>query len=164
MGNLIRVLSRDIDGSAGNFFLDFESKMHSHARTRARTVFDVCAPTDAQPTEAESMVWVQVNEVLTEAQVILAELQAYRGAGEEIRQVTRRTRHTHNIAIKTRQSAGSDPATLRRPSVHLAPPGWKVLLGEHGKGRSKKTKHGYDPKDGFLLLLFFLLFFFFQQK
>ncbi|XP_075875985.1 CYFIP-related Rac1 interactor B-like [Nelusetta ayraudi] len=65
MGNLIRVLSRDIDGSAGNFFLDFEN---------------------AQPTEAESAVWVQVNEVLTEAQVILTELQTYRGAGEEIRQ------------------------------------------------------------------------------
>lgn len=45
------------------------------------------------------MVWEQVNEVLTEAQVILVELQAYRGAGEEIRQVTWRTthntRHTH---------------------------------------------------------------------
>ncbi len=26
MGNLIKVLSRDIDNNAGNFFLDFESK------------------------------------------------------------------------------------------------------------------------------------------
>ncbi|CAB1325679.1 unnamed protein product [Coregonus sp. 'balchen'] len=65
MGNLIKVLTRDIDNNAGNFFLDFEN---------------------AQPTEAERAVWEQVNEVLMEALAILDDLQSYNGAGEEIRQ------------------------------------------------------------------------------
>ncbi|XP_037837949.1 CYFIP-related Rac1 interactor B [Kryptolebias marmoratus] len=65
MGNLIRVLTRDIDNNAGNFFLDFEN---------------------AQPSESETAMWEKVNQVLTEAQVILEDLQTYRGAGEEIRQ------------------------------------------------------------------------------
>ncbi|XP_013855868.1 protein FAM49B, partial [Austrofundulus limnaeus] len=65
MGNLIKVLTRDIDNNAGNFFLDFEN---------------------AQPSESETEVWEKVNQVLMEAQVILQDLQTYRGAGEEIRQ------------------------------------------------------------------------------
>ncbi|XP_034039216.1 protein FAM49B-like [Thalassophryne amazonica] len=64
MGNLIKVLTRDID-NGGNFFLDFEN---------------------AQPSPSEMEVWEKVNQVLTEAQVILDDLQAYGGAGEEIRQ------------------------------------------------------------------------------
>lgn len=36
--------------------------------------------------------WEKVNQVLTEAQVILEDLQSYRGAGEEIRQVRLSTR------------------------------------------------------------------------
>ncbi|XP_008401084.1 protein FAM49B-like [Poecilia reticulata] len=65
MGNLIKVLTRDIDNNAGNFFLDFEN---------------------AQPSQSETEVWEKVNQVLTEAQVILEDLQTYKGAGEEIRQ------------------------------------------------------------------------------
>ncbi|XP_040002176.1 CYFIP-related Rac1 interactor B-like isoform X1 [Xiphias gladius] len=65
MGNLIKVLTRDIDNNGGNFFLDFEN---------------------AQPSQSETAVWERVNQVLTEARVILDDLQAYRGAGEEIRQ------------------------------------------------------------------------------
>ncbi|KAM9719262.1 CYFIP-related Rac1 interactor B-like isoform 1-T2 [Menidia menidia] len=65
MGNLIKVLTRDIDNNGGNFFLDFEN---------------------AQPSDSETEVWEKVNQVLTEARVILDDLQAYRGAGEEIRQ------------------------------------------------------------------------------
>uniref|UniRef100_A0A8C6PAW2 Family with sequence similarity 49 member Ba n=1 Tax=Nothobranchius furzeri TaxID=105023 RepID=A0A8C6PAW2_NOTFU len=65
MGNLIKVLTRDIDNNAGNFFLDFEN---------------------AQPSESETAMWEEVNQVLMEAQVILEDLQTYRGAGEEIRQ------------------------------------------------------------------------------
>ncbi|KAG7523642.1 hypothetical protein JOB18_001497 [Solea senegalensis] len=64
MGNLIKVLTRDIDNNGGNFFLDFEN---------------------AQPSQSEMVEWEKVNQVLTEAQVILEDLQAYRGAGEEIR-------------------------------------------------------------------------------
>uniref|UniRef100_A0AAQ5ZWC6 CYRIA/CYRIB Rac1 binding domain-containing protein n=1 Tax=Amphiprion ocellaris TaxID=80972 RepID=A0AAQ5ZWC6_AMPOC len=65
MGNLIKVLTRDIDNNGGNFFLDFEN---------------------AQPSQSETEVWEKVNQVLMEARVILDDLQAYRGAGEEIRQ------------------------------------------------------------------------------
>ncbi|XP_071623964.1 CYFIP-related Rac1 interactor A-like isoform X1 [Heliangelus exortis] len=43
-------------------------------------------PADAQPTEAETAVWNQVNAVLEEAQTVLAELQSYTGAGQEIRE------------------------------------------------------------------------------
>ncbi|KAM9844654.1 CYFIP-related Rac1 interactor B-like isoform 1-T2 [Aulostomus maculatus] len=65
MGNLIKVLTRDIDNNGGNFFLDFEN---------------------AQPSLSERPMWEKVNQVLMEARVILDDLQAYRGAGEEIRQ------------------------------------------------------------------------------
>ncbi|RXM96080.1 Protein FAM49A [Acipenser ruthenus] len=41
---------------------------------------------DAQPTEAETAVWNQVNAVLEVAHGILAELQSYNGAGQEIRE------------------------------------------------------------------------------
>uniref|UniRef100_A0A8C2WSD0 Family with sequence similarity 49 member Ba n=1 Tax=Cyclopterus lumpus TaxID=8103 RepID=A0A8C2WSD0_CYCLU len=65
MGNLIKVLTRDIDNNGGNFFLDFEN---------------------AQPSQSETALWEEVNGTLEEAQVVLDELQTYRGAGEEIRQ------------------------------------------------------------------------------
>ncbi|KAF3698540.1 Protein FAM49B [Channa argus] len=76
MGNLIKVLTRDIDNNAGNFFLDFETQPSD----------PVCLPADAQPSQSETEVWEKVNQILTEAQVILEDLQSYRGAGEEIRQ------------------------------------------------------------------------------
>uniref|UniRef100_A0A4W3JEK6 Family with sequence similarity 49 member Bb n=1 Tax=Callorhinchus milii TaxID=7868 RepID=A0A4W3JEK6_CALMI len=65
MGNLIKVLTRDIDHNASHFFLDFEN---------------------AQPTEAEREVFNQVNVVLKDAEGILDDLQSYRGAGHEIRE------------------------------------------------------------------------------
>ncbi|XP_027024883.1 CYFIP-related Rac1 interactor B [Tachysurus fulvidraco] len=65
MGNLIKVLTRDIDNNAGNFFLDFEN---------------------ARPTEAERELWEQVNKVLMEAMSVLEDLRSYSGAGEAIRQ------------------------------------------------------------------------------
>ncbi|XP_077470651.1 CYFIP-related Rac1 interactor B-like isoform X1 [Stigmatopora argus] len=64
MGNLIKVLSRDIDNNAGNFFLDFES---------------------AEASRSEKELWEKVDEVLKEARLVLEQLQAYAGAGEEIR-------------------------------------------------------------------------------
>ncbi|XP_077580302.1 CYFIP-related Rac1 interactor B-like [Stigmatopora nigra] len=64
MGNLIKVLSRDIDNNAGNFFLDFES---------------------AEASRLEKELWEKVDEVLKEARLVLEQLQAYTGAGEEIR-------------------------------------------------------------------------------
>lgn len=42
---------------------------------------------DAQPTDAEREVWEQVDVVLKDAKGILDELQAYKGAGVEIREV-----------------------------------------------------------------------------
>ncbi|XP_056266541.1 CYFIP-related Rac1 interactor B-like [Pseudoliparis swirei] len=68
MGNLIKVLTRDIENNGGNFFLDFEN---------------------AQPSQSETALWEEVNVTLTEALVVLEELQEYRGAGEEIRQAIR---------------------------------------------------------------------------
>uniref|UniRef100_A0A8C9YML1 Family with sequence similarity 49 member A n=1 Tax=Sander lucioperca TaxID=283035 RepID=A0A8C9YML1_SANLU len=41
--------------------------------------------TDAQPTEGEREVWNQVNSVLQDSENILTGLQAYKGAGQEIR-------------------------------------------------------------------------------
>uniref|UniRef100_A0A096M6Z4 Protein FAM49A-like n=13 Tax=Cyprinodontiformes TaxID=28738 RepID=A0A096M6Z4_POEFO len=64
MGNLIKVLGKDLE-NCPHFFLDFEN---------------------AQPTEAETAVWNQVSAVLEEAHGILAELQSYNGAGQEIRE------------------------------------------------------------------------------
>lgn len=49
----------------------------------------VVRPADAQPTEAEREVWEQVDVVLKDAKGILDELQAYKGAGVEIREVQR---------------------------------------------------------------------------
>ncbi|NXL08563.1 FA49A protein, partial [Mesembrinibis cayennensis] len=66
MGNLLKVLTYNELDQGPNFFLDFEN---------------------AQPTEAETTVWNQVNAVLEEAQAVLAELQSYTGAGQEIREV-----------------------------------------------------------------------------
>lgn len=42
---------------------------------------------DAQPTDAERETWKQVDVVLKDARAILDELQAYNGAGKEIREV-----------------------------------------------------------------------------
>ncbi|XP_061843378.1 CYFIP-related Rac1 interactor A isoform X2 [Nerophis lumbriciformis] len=63
MGNLLKVLTRDIE-NCPHFFLDFEN---------------------AQPTEGECEVWNQVNSVLQDSESILSSLQAYKGAGQEIR-------------------------------------------------------------------------------
>lgn len=49
---------------------------------------------DAQPTDAEREVWDQVDVVLKDAKGILDELQAYKGAGVEIREV-----HLTNIHV-----------------------------------------------------------------
>jgi len=53
---------------------------------RASGLTFVCV-SDAQPTEGEREVWNQVNSVLQESESILAGLQAYKGAGQEIRDV-----------------------------------------------------------------------------
>ncbi|CAG5896171.1 unnamed protein product [Menidia menidia] len=65
MGNLLKVLTCTDLEQEPNFFLDFEN---------------------AQPTEAEREVWEQVDVVLKDAKGILDELQAYKGAGQEIRE------------------------------------------------------------------------------
>uniref|UniRef100_A0A8C6TQD6 Family with sequence similarity 49 member A n=1 Tax=Neogobius melanostomus TaxID=47308 RepID=A0A8C6TQD6_9GOBI len=64
MGNLLKVLTCTDFDQGPNFFLDFEN---------------------AQPTEAERDVWNQVNSVLQESESMLAGLQSYKGAGQEIR-------------------------------------------------------------------------------
>ncbi|XP_068609586.1 CYFIP-related Rac1 interactor A isoform X1 [Brachionichthys hirsutus] len=64
MGNLLKVLTREIENYP-HFFLDFEH---------------------AQPTGGEREVWNQVNSVLQDSESILSGLQAYKGAGQEIRE------------------------------------------------------------------------------
>ncbi len=70
---------------------DTHTHTHTHCSVSYRLLHEcltsVCLLVDAQPSLSESAVWEKVNQVLTEAQVILEDLQAYRGAGEEIRQV-----------------------------------------------------------------------------
>lgn len=46
-----------------------------------------CCVADAQPTDCEREVWNQVNTVLQDSESILSGLQAYKGAGQEIRDV-----------------------------------------------------------------------------
>uniref|UniRef100_A0AAY4BNB0 CYRIA/CYRIB Rac1 binding domain-containing protein n=1 Tax=Denticeps clupeoides TaxID=299321 RepID=A0AAY4BNB0_9TELE len=65
MGNLLKVLTCTDLEQEPNFFLDFEN---------------------AQPTDAEREVWEEVDVVLKDAAAILDELQAYKGAGREIRE------------------------------------------------------------------------------
>ncbi|KAG7269552.1 hypothetical protein CRUP_029821 [Coryphaenoides rupestris] len=65
MGNLLKVLTCTDLEQEPNFFLDFEN---------------------ARPTEAEREVWLEVDVVLQDARGILDELQAYKGAGKEIRE------------------------------------------------------------------------------
>lgn len=52
-----------------------------------RVVTLLLSSADAQPTDAEREVWDQVDVVLKDAKGILDELQAYKGAGVEIREV-----------------------------------------------------------------------------
>ncbi|XP_009469083.1 PREDICTED: protein FAM49A-like isoform X2 [Nipponia nippon] len=97
MGNLIKVLGKDLE-NCPHFFLDFEN---------------------AQPTEAETAVWNQVNAVLEEAQAVLAELQSYTGAGQEIREV------------------GAAPApTAHPPTVHRSRRGTSSALSPENALRS----------------------------
>uniref|UniRef100_A0A663EWC9 CYFIP related Rac1 interactor A n=1 Tax=Aquila chrysaetos chrysaetos TaxID=223781 RepID=A0A663EWC9_AQUCH len=63
MGNLLKVLTREIENYP-HFFLDFEN---------------------AQPTDGEREVWNQISAVLQDSESMLADLQAYKGAGQEIR-------------------------------------------------------------------------------
>lgn len=65
MGNLLKVLTCTDLEQEPNFFLDFEN---------------------AQPTEAEREIWEEVDVVLKDAKAILDELQAYKGAGPDIRE------------------------------------------------------------------------------
>uniref|UniRef100_A0A8C6WH52 Family with sequence similarity 49 member Ba n=1 Tax=Neogobius melanostomus TaxID=47308 RepID=A0A8C6WH52_9GOBI len=50
----------------------------------------LCPVADAQPSDMERATWEKVKLVLAEGQLVLEELQMYRGAGEEIRQAIQR--------------------------------------------------------------------------
>lgn len=52
-----------------------------------KSFLSLSLPPDAQPTEAERETWDEVDVVLKDALAILDELQAYKGAGQEIREV-----------------------------------------------------------------------------
>lgn len=51
-------------------------------------IFNMFYCLDAQPTESEKEIYNQVNVVLKDAEGILEDLQSYRGAGHEIREVS----------------------------------------------------------------------------
>lgn len=57
-------------------------------------IYSACA-SDAQPTDEEREIWNQVNSVLQDSESILLGLQAYKGAGQEIRDVSE---HMHTCA------------------------------------------------------------------
>lgn len=67
---------------------------------------------DARPTDAEREVWEQVDVVLKDAKGILDELQAYKGAGVEIREVA--PPHTRRVPLLP--SAPSNLPAVSRPS------------------------------------------------
>lgn len=94
MGNLLRLLAREegtcFSPQRYDLFLDFESEC-------ALLVFcflffftncDVsCFIADAQPTESEKEMFLEVDSVLKKGQIILNEISQYRGASKEIREV-----------------------------------------------------------------------------
>ena len=100
MGNLLRLLARD-DGTCCSpqkydVYLDFESKLKVQLIFFSRFEI-VCTlinfienssfALDASPTDNELPVYEEVEEVLNRSADILKELEEYRGAGEEIREV-----------------------------------------------------------------------------
>ncbi|KFV75089.1 Protein FAM49B [Dryobates pubescens] len=107
MGNLLKVLTYNELDQGPNFFLDFEN---------------------AQPTEAETAVWNQVNAVLEEAQAVLAELQSYTGAGQEIREA------------------------IQNPAEAASPPPCIPLLASHRGGR-RGTGGALSPENALRSLL-----------
>uniref|UniRef100_A0AAV2K7N7 CYRIA/CYRIB Rac1 binding domain-containing protein n=1 Tax=Knipowitschia caucasica TaxID=637954 RepID=A0AAV2K7N7_KNICA len=101
MGNLIKVLGKDLE-NCPHFFLDFEMfsvRLGELYWGLMGNLLKVLTCTElehgpivfldfehAQPTEAETAVYNQVSAALEEAHGILAELQSYNGAGQEIRE------------------------------------------------------------------------------
>lgn len=64
-------------------------------------VFFWCvSPADAQPTEAEREIWEEVDVVLKDAKAILDELQAYKGAGPDIREVRSSTPSSQDTLVQ----------------------------------------------------------------
>lgn len=64
--------------------MDFES----HWETPALSFSWFLCHLDAQPTEGEREIWNQISAVLQDSESILTDLQAYKGAGPEIRDVS----------------------------------------------------------------------------
>ncbi|TKS88934.1 Protein FAM49A [Collichthys lucidus] len=85
MGNLIKVLGKDLE-NCPHFFLDFE--------------------------KAETAVWNQVSAVLEEAHGILAELQSYNGAGQEIREVSIKQQQSIRAEQSSYSAAIQNPGDL----------------------------------------------------
>ena len=67
------------------------------------------------PTEAEREVWLQVDVVLKDARGILDELQAYKGAGQEIREV--RTPSTSQRTVSTLTQCEASLRTNGKPGA-----------------------------------------------
>lgn len=76
---------------------------------------------DAQPTEGEREVWQQVDVVLKDAKAILDQLQAYKGAGRQIREV--RLVHMTQIMSLRIQKCYDRLIVLRLNLFFFFPPG-----------------------------------------
>lgn len=86
----------------------------------------VCV-SDAQPTDGEREVWNQVNSVLQDSESILSGLQAYKGAGQEIRDV--RNTHTHTAARSWWPLWLQSRMLSRAPSTGNSKPQWLHAAG-----------------------------------
>lgn len=94
--------------------------LSASVRIYLRVCFVYVSTLDAQPTEGECEVWNQVNAVLQDSESILSGLQAYKGAGQEIRDVRRpaTTFMIMNITMKS-QTLNEAPPGPSHAHAHM---------------------------------------------
>lgn len=91
MGNLLRLLAREegtcFSPQRYDLFLDFESEYNLHLILLWAVFTEISIVADAQPTDGEKEMFLEVEAVLKKGQIILNEISQYRGASKEIREV-----------------------------------------------------------------------------
>ena len=89
MGNLLRILSRE-ECPKYDVFVDFESELNFFNQfllINFEKLNEYSLFADAKPTESEIQTFELVQNVLLKSKDILHQLQTYKGAGNEIREV-----------------------------------------------------------------------------
>nr|XP_013810490.1 PREDICTED: protein FAM49A [Apteryx mantelli mantelli] len=118
MGNLLKVLTREIENYP-HFFLDFEN---------------------AQPTDGEREVWNQISAVLQDSESMLADLQAYKGAGQEIRDAIQ---NPNDIQLQEKAWNSVCPLVVRLKRFYE----FSLRLGIMEGGKCQKTvSQGENPR------------------